>query len=156
METLKEHLSRFLELLTPIREELIVFMSTFLISMLIFYLVDKKLRDKHPDEIGMRFVEDLEGQILVRVRNPGNIRAITRMIPMAQNVMISFARMDSSEFDYAISLLKKFGEMRGVPIIKVEKGLYLVRGAPVSTTNLANGAIGAQIVDFQGNEVSPN
>jgi hypothetical protein len=156
MESLKVRLSNFLEILTPIREELTLFAAVFLVSILIYCLVVRGLNRKQPDEIGMRIVEEFGGQTLVSIRNPGNIRTISKKIQIAQNVMIRFAKMGSSEFDYAVSLLKELGEMRGVPVIKVDEGLFLVRGAAANRAILKRGTNWAQIVDFQGDGVPPN
>lgn len=156
MEAVKEFFSRVMEFLTPMREELAISFLTFSFSILTYLIVKRKINKKTPDQIGMRVIEELAGQTLIKVRNPGNLREISRIMPSSQNVLIRFARMESKEFEYAIELLKELGQMRGVPIVKVDQGLFLLRGAQDTNSSSDSKYLEARIVDFQGREVAPN
>ena len=156
MNAFKEFFTRFFDLLFSIREEIALLSLGLLIPALLYLSIRSKLNGKKPDATGMRILEELPAQTLVKIRNPGNIREIYRRLPAKQNVLIRFGKMKLQELEYAISLLKEFGQIRGVPVVEVDQGLFLVRGAQKRENNLALENPGARIVDFQGKEVVPN
>lgn len=147
---------RLLNFLLSLGEEIAVVFVGLLVPALIYLVIRNRLNSKSPDAIGMRILEELPAQTLVKIRNPGNIREIYRRLPAKQNVLIRFGKMKLQELEYAISLLKEFGQIRGVPVVEVDQGLFLVRGAQKRENNLALENPGARIVDFQGKEVVPN
>lgn len=156
MNAFREFSDRLLNFLLSIREEIAVLIIGLLVPTLIYFVIRSKLNSKNPDAIGMRFLEELPAQTLVKIRNPGNIREIYRRIPFRQNVLIRFGKMNLQELKYATFLLKEFGKIRGVPVIEVDQGLFLVRGAQKVENYNALENSGARIVDFQGKEVIPN
>lgn len=156
MNAIRELLVRLLNFLLSLGEEIAVVFVGLLVPALIYLVIRNRLNSKSPDAIGMRILEELPAQTLVKIRNPGNIREIYRRLPAEQNVLIRFGKIKLQEREYAISLLKEFGQIRGVPVVEVDQGLFLVRGVQKRENDVALGNSGARIVDFQGKEVAPS
>lgn len=156
MNAFREFFTRFFDFLFSIREEIALLSIGLLVPALLYLSIRSKINGKRPDATGMRILEELPAQTLVKIRNPGNIREIYRRLPAKQNILIRFGKMKLQELEYAILLLKQFGQIRGVPVVEVDQGLFLVRGAQNGENNLALENPGARIVDFQGKEVAPN
>lgn len=156
MNAFREFSDRLLSFLLSIREEIAVLFIGLLVPALTYLVIRSKLNSKKPDAIGMHFLEELPAQTLVKIRNPGNIRELYRRLPAKQNVLIRFGKMNLQERKYATSLLKEFGKVRAIPVIQVDQGLFLVRGAQKVENDDALENLGARIVDFQGKEVTLN
>ena len=122
-----------------------------LIAIVLEFVMRRRIKLKSPDAIGFRILEDHQGQTLVRIKFPGNVRYAGSLIESDKNLLLRFSKMSNVEFKYAIFLLKSLGLKRHSSVYLVDRGLFLIKKnrevKPVDSTELP------PILDLEGNEV---
>lgn len=135
--------------------ELIIVVSTLSLPVFIYLIWRFKFLKLDSDLVGLKVVEEHKNQILVEVRNPGNIRVLSKKFPPSKSLLIRLRGLKSTEFDFTAQQLRRFAGSRGRHVIKVDDFLYLIEGiedqqAPKQEYEKV------KFVDFEGHEVSPS
>lgn len=135
--------------------ELIIVVSTLSLPVFIYLIWRFKFLKLDTDLVGLKVVEEHKNQILVEVRNPGNIRVLSKKFPPSKSLLIRLRGLKSTEFDFTAQQLRRFAGSRGRHVIKVDDFLYLIEGiedqqAPKQEYEKV------KFVDFEGHEVSPS
>jgi len=155
MEKLYQSLSKLIDLLEARAVELIIVVSTLSLPVFIYLIWRFKFLKLDTDLVGLKVVEEHKNQILVEVRNPGNIRVLSKKFPPSKSLLIRLRGLKSTEFDFTAQQLRRFAGSRGRHVIKVDDFLYLIEGiedqqAPKQEYEKV------KFVDFEGHEVSPS
>ena len=138
-------------------QELLFSILIFSSSATFLFLINKYLGSRKSDEVGMKILEEFETQSLIRIKNPGNLRVLSEVIPAKKNLMVKFGRFSKPEFDYAIYLLKQLAADRGNVIVKLDEGLFLLRSKGEEFAfNSYSAKQNVPIIDFNGDEISAN
>ena len=152
MEFVRQSLDALLSFFIEYREELAFSALAFLFALACERFLTFRSRRKSPDEIGLKVIEDIPGQLLVRITNPGNVRAILPMVVPAKNVVVNTSRLDKGELEYALQLLRELGGKLGTTVVKLDEGLFLLnRVSDGQNSEKLSGSI--PIFDLEGNEV---
>jgi len=91
---------------------------------------------------------------LVEVRNPGNIRLLSKKFPPSKSLLIRLRGLKSTEFDFAAQQLRRVAASRGRQVIKVDDFLFLIEGLEDQTAPKQEYEK-VKFIDFEGHEVSP-
>lgn len=155
MEKLYQSLSKLIDLIESRALELIIVVSTLSLPVFIYLIWRFKFLKLDSDFVGLKVVEEYKNQILVEVRNPGNIRVLSKKFPPSKSLLIRLRGLKSTEFDFTAQQLRRFAGSRGRHVIKVDDFLYLIEGiedqqAPKQEYEKV------KFVDFEGHEVSPS
>lgn len=155
MEKLYQSLSKLIDLIESRALELIIVVSTLSLPVFIYLIWRFKFLKRDSDFVGLKVVEEHKNQILVEVRNPGNIRVLSKKFPPSKSLLIRLRGLKSTEFDFTAQQLRRFAGSRGKQVIKVDVFLYLIEGiedqqAPKQEYEKV------KFVDFEGHEVSPS
>lgn len=155
MEKLYQSLSKLIDLIESRALELIIVVSTLSLPVFIYLIWRFKFLKLDSDFVGLKVVEEHKNQILVEVRNPGNIRVLSKKFPPSKSLLIRLRGLKSTEFDFTAQQLRRFAGSRGKQVIKVDVFLYLIEGiedqqAPKQEYEKV------KFVDFEGHEVSPS
>jgi hypothetical protein len=155
MEKLYQSLSKLIDLIESRALELIIVVSTLSLPVFIYLIWRFKFLKRDSDFVGLKVVEEHKNQILVEVRNPGNIRVLSKKFPPSKSLLIRLRGLKSTEFDFTAHQLRRFAGSRGRQVIKVDDLLYLIEGigdkqAPKKEYERV------KFIDFEGHEVSPS
>lgn len=155
MEKLHQSLGKLIDLIESRALELIIVVSTLSLPIFIYLIWKFKFLKLDSDLVGLKVVEEHNNQILVEVRNPGNIRVLSKKFPSSKSLLIRLRGIESTEFDFTAHELRKFAGSRGRQVIKVDDFLYLIEG--IEDQQPPKQAYEkAKFVDFEGHEVSPS
>jgi hypothetical protein len=155
MEKLYQSLSKLIDVIESRALELIIVVSTLSLPVFIYLIWRFKFLKLDSDFVGLKVVEEHKNQILIEVRNPGNIRVLSKKFPPSKSLLIRLRGLKSTEFDFTAQQLRRFAGSRGKQVIKVDDFLYLIEGikdqqAPKQEYEKV------KFVDFEGHEVSPS
>ena len=155
MEELIQFLRNLADLLASRALELVIVVSTLSLPIFIYLIWRFKFLKLDSDLVGLKVVEEHKNQILVEVRNPGNIRALSKEFPPSNSLLIRLRGLKPTEFDFTAHQLRRFAGSRGRQVIKVDDLLYLIEGigdkqAPKKEYEKV------KFIDFEGHEVSPS
>ena len=155
MEKLYQSLSKLIDVIESRALELIIVVSTLSLPVFIYLIWRFKFLKLDSDFVGLKVVEEHKNQILVEVRNPGNIRVLSKKFPPSKSLLIRLRGLKSTEFDFTAQQLRRLAGSRGRQVIKVDDFLYLIEGikdqqAPKQEYEKV------KFVDFEGHEVSPS
>lgn len=154
---MREILDELTEFLQSRWQELSFSLLIFSSSVITVSLLNRYLSARKSDEIGLKILEEFETQSLIRIKNPGNLRVLSDVIPANKNLLIKFGRFSKPEFDFSILLLKQLAAKRGHVIIKLDTGLYLLRPKGEEFALHSQSEKGyVPILDFNGEEISAN
>lgn len=152
MEFVRQVFDAILSFFIEYRGELALSAIAFLFALAFERFLTLRARQKRPDLIGLKVVEDIPGQLLVRITNPGNVRAILPMVAPAKNVLVNTSRLDEVELEYALQLLRELGGKLGTTVVKLDEGLFLLKRASKGENSEGLSA-SVPIFDLEGNEV---
>lgn len=155
MEKLYQSLSKLIDLIESRALELIIVVSTLSLPIFIYLIWRFKFLKLDSDLVGLKVVEEHKNQILVEVRNPGNIRVLSEKFPPSKSLLIRLRGLKSTKFDFTAQQLRRFAGSRGRQVIKVDDFLYLIEGIE-DQQGLKQEYEKVKFVDFEGHEVSPS
>jgi len=155
MERLYQSLSELTDLLESRAVELVIVVITLSIPIFVYFVWRIKYLKQDSDRVGLKVLERHQHYILVEVRNPGNIRVLSKEFPSSQSLLIRIGGLKSTEFDFSAQQLRRFAGSRGRQVIKVDDSLYLIEGIE-DQTEPKQEYEKVKFIDFEGHEVSPN
>lgn len=155
MEKLYQYLSKLIDLIESRALELIILVSTLSLPIFIYLIWRFKFLKLDSDLVGLKVVEEHKNQILIEVRNPGNIRVLSEKFPPSKSLLIRLRGLESTEFDFTAQQLRRFAGSRGRHVIKVDDFLYLIEGIEDQQASKQEYEK-VKFVDFEGHEVTPS
>jgi hypothetical protein len=155
MEKLYQSLSKLIDVIESRALELIIVVSTLSLPVFIYLIWRFKFLKLDSDFVGLKVVEEHKNQILVEVRNPGNIRVLSKKFPPSKSLLIRLRGLKSTEFDFTAQQLRRLAGSRGRQVIKVDDFLYLIEGIEDQQASKQEYEK-VKFVDFEGHEVTPS
>ena len=155
MEKLYQSLSKLIDVIESRALELIIVVSTLSLPVFIFLIWRFKFLKLDSDFVGLKVVEEHKNQILIEVRNPGNIRVLSKKFPPSKSLLIRLRGLKSTEFDFTAQQLRRLAGSRGRQVIKVDDFLYLIEGIEDQQASKQEYEK-VKFVDFEGHEVTPS
>ena len=154
MEELNQSLKDIADLLASRAPELVIVVSTLSLPIFIYFIWSFRYLKRNSDLVCLKVLEQHENQILVEVRNPGNIRLLSKKFPPSKSLLIRLRGLKSTEFDFAAQQLRRVAGSRGRQVIKVDDFLFLIEGLEDHTAPKQEYEK-VKFIDFEGHEVSP-
>ena len=155
MEKLYQSLSKLIDVIESRALELIIVVSTLSLPVFIYLIWRFKFLNLDSDFVGLKVVEEHKNQILIEVRNPGNIRVLSKKFPPSKSLLIRLRGLKSTEFDFTAQQLRRLAGSRGRQVIKVDDFLYLIEGIEDQQASKQEYEK-VKFVDFEGHEVTPS
>jgi hypothetical protein len=155
MEKLYQSLSKLIDVIESRALELIIVVSTLSLPVFIYLIWRFKFLKLDSDFVGLKVVEEHKNQILIEVRNPGNIRVLSKKFPPSKSLLIRLRGLKSTEFDFTAQQLRRLAGSRGRQVIKVDDFLYLIEGIEDQQASKQEYEK-VKFVDFEGHEVTPS